>query len=266
MSFEVLPQQINHGVVDMFRITLIAIALFATIANAATIRFDWVDGPKDTGNPPVTGYIDIQVRGPSIPAIAYPRVDDIVGYEINHGGHTITHTDPQSFVSAKPVSAGSFIITKGKLLLKGEVGSEIKFRKRMDSRQEPYARSLTVMKEGVYRKKDENGKTIPTADRYHVRYSVHLGDRKVAEYEQSKTVKNSLPPLGYHGVLVGTNARVIDDPVVPVPVPEPVDPVVPDPVVPVNPDDTNVQQLRARRSALIRELWQVQQAIQSLGG
>ena len=245
----------------MFRIALLFAALMAASLNAAIIRFDWVDGPKVAGDEPVTGYIDIRVAGPSVPAQAYPALEDIVGYEIKHGDYVITHADPQSFVSARPTSAGSFIITKGKLLCKGEVGSQIKFRKRLETRQEPYARSLTIQKSGVWKKFEEGGRLVPRSDRYQVNYSVHLGDAKVAEIDQETTRPNSLPPLGYHGVLIGENARVVADQVDPVPTPvEPDDPPTPTPDPGPAPNPT-IQQLWQQRERLIRELWEVQQRI-----
>lgn len=246
----------------MFRLTLLAAMFCAANVNAVIVRFDWVDGPKHPGDELVTGHVDIRVQGPSIPAQAYPKLEDVVGYEIRYGDYVITHADPQSFISARPTSAGSFIITKGKLLCKGEVGSQIKFRKRLEARQEPYARSLTIQKSGIHKKFEDDGTLIPRKDRYQVNCNVHLGDAKVTEHVRDRTLPNSLPPLGYHGVLIGENPRVIPD-VQPTPVAPPVTP--PTPVDPVTPtDDWNVTQLRARRSQLILELYRVQNQLDRL--
>lgn len=237
----------------MFRLTLIAAMFFAATLNAATIRFDWVDEPTINGKPPVTGYVTVKAKGPSIPGRGYVPVEDVVDYEINYNGHTIRMGDKDSYLTAENQGHGnSFLIVKGKLLLQGEVGSRIKFRKRMPDRNPPYAWSLTIEKAGVFNRATKG---------YDVDYYVHLGDKVTDEELHRDAVPNDLG-LGFHGVLIGDNPRVVPD-VQPTPVDPPV--VPPSPVDPVTPvDDWNVTQLRARRSQLILELYRVQQQLDQL--
>ena len=242
----------------MFRIVLIAVALFATIANGATVRYEWLNEPAKQGGKNVTGWIEVQIDGDLMPAEDRISIDEITDWKIQLGDRVIRCPKDGSGngvgMRNQNLGRNELRATPKGLFMVGEGGSFFELEQLGDG-VAPYIPYQKIRKDGI-------GGNVRTGVGPKVRYYFAAGVQPHPwnqKYEFRSLTDNDQPD-GFDGnaIQIGVNPRIVTSP-------EPDDPNPPSPVDPVDLDRrAKLRRLSHRLGILVAEVSEIKREIDSL--
>jgi len=252
----------------MRTLIFLSVSLLAATLNAATVRYELLNEPAKQGGKDVAGFVIVETSGSAVPARGFVPLGNIVDWQVECDGQVIAAATANRETRGVSIwnqgYGNNLVATPDGLYMQGygESGSYIEFENIVGGTP-PYTESVTyrIKTRSVGQKKEVSGRTVVVWEDM-IERKFFSGQSPNWTYGINTLTRPTVEPLKYANYIKIADRPSLVPRVVPTP-PTPVNPPVVAPPAPVEPTG-NLSQLKARRSQLILELYQVQNQIDSL--